>query len=344
DEEHSNEGSGINSDMQKGIMRLLSMLTIFVWKGRIFVAQDSISLGLNTVVKEWNGNIHGCQMFKLVKNLKILKKPLNKLNLKHANLFEKAKSLKLSLQDAQSKVDKDPCNVIKRKTIFKLLEEYTAVASDELKLLHQKAKIDWLMDGDKNTTYFYNMLKDLTSGIRARSWYETVANYLLENGFHRGKIDQTLFIKRQKCDILLVQIYIDDIIFGSTNKDLCKSFENHMKEKFQMSSMGELTFFLGLQLMKEKFQMSSMGELTFFLGLQVKQKKDEIFISHDKYVAEILRKFSLTEGKSASTPIDTEKSLLKDSDGEDVDVHTYRSMIGSLIGRHARVSIPDSLR
>nr|GEW64486.1 putative ribonuclease H-like domain-containing protein [Tanacetum cinerariifolium] len=73
-----------------------------------------------------------------------------------------------------------------------------------------------------------------------------------------------------------------------------------------------------------KFQMSLIGELTFFLGLQVKQKKDGIFISQDKYVAEILRKFRLTEGKSASTPIDIKKPLLKDPDGEDVDVHTYR--------------------
>nr|GEV75419.1 ribonuclease H-like domain-containing protein [Tanacetum cinerariifolium] len=100
-----------------------------------------------------------------------------------------------------------------------------------------------------------------------------------------------------------ITIYIDDIIFGATNKDLCKYFE---------------------KLMKDKLQMSSIGELAFFLGLQVKQKKDGIFLSQDKYVAKILRKFGLTEGKSASTPIDTEKPLLKDPDGEDVDVHTYR--------------------
>nr|GEW16308.1 hypothetical protein [Tanacetum cinerariifolium] len=112
-----------------------------------------------------------------------------------------------------------------------------------------------------------------------RACYETLANYLLENSFQKGKKDQTLFIKRQKGDILLVQIYVDDIIFG----------------------------------------------------LQVKQKKDGIFISQDKYVAEILRKFRLTYGKSASTPIDTKKPLLKDPDGKDVDVHTYRSMIGSLM-------------
>nr|GEW83028.1 hypothetical protein [Tanacetum cinerariifolium] len=105
-------------------------------------------------------------------------------------------------------------------------------------------------------------------------------------------------------------VYVDDIIFGYTNKDLCKAFE---------------------KLMKDKFQMSSVGELTFFLGLQVKQKPDGIFISQDKYVAKILRKLGLTDGKSASTPIDTEKPLLKDPDGEDVDVHTYRLMIGSLM-------------
>nr|GEW13061.1 putative ribonuclease H-like domain-containing protein [Tanacetum cinerariifolium] len=138
-----------------------------------------------------------------------------------------------------------------------------------------------------------------------RAWYETLANYLLENGFQRGKIDQTLFIKRQKGDILLVQIYVDDIIFGLTNKDLCKSFEKFMKDKFQMSSM---------------------RELTFFLVLQVKQKKDGIFISQDKYVAEILRKFRLTGGKSASTPIDTEKPLLKDPDGEDVVLSCMESL------------------
>nr|GEX39965.1 uncharacterized mitochondrial protein AtMg00810-like [Tanacetum cinerariifolium] len=94
------------------------------------------------------------------------------------------------------------------------------------------------------------------------------------------------------------------------DKDLCKSFE---------------------KLMKDKFQMSSMRELTFFLGLQVKQKKDGIFISQDKYVADILRKFRLIDRKSASIPIDTKKPLLKDPDGEDVDVHTFRSMIGSLM-------------
>ncbi|GJR65161.1 putative ribonuclease H-like domain-containing protein [Tanacetum coccineum] len=94
-----------------------------------------------------------------------------------------------------------------------------------------------------------------------RAWYETLSTYLLDNGFQRGKIDKTLFIRRDKGDILLVQVYVDDIIFGSTKKSLCTEFE---------------------KMMHKKFQMSSMGELTFFLGLQVKQKNDGIFISQDK--------------------------------------------------------------
>ncbi|GKA47014.1 uncharacterized mitochondrial protein-like protein [Tanacetum coccineum] len=78
-------------------------------------------------------------------------------------------------------------------------------------------------------------------------------------------------------------------------------------------------------------KMSSIGELTFFLGLQVQQKKDGIFISQDKYVVEILKKFWFIEVKTTSTPIETQKHLLKDDDGEEVDVHMYRSMIGSLM-------------
>ncbi|GJT68526.1 putative ribonuclease H-like domain-containing protein [Tanacetum coccineum] len=143
-----------------------------------------------------------------------------------------------------------------------------------------------------------------------RAWYKTLSTYLLDNGFQSGKINKTLFIRRDKGDILLVQVYVDDIIFGSTKKSLCIEFE---------------------KMMHKKFQMSSMGELTFFLGLQVKQKEDGIFISQDKYVTEILNKFSFSDVKIASTPMETHKPLLKDTNGEDVDEHLYRSMIGSLM-------------
>nr|GEU86307.1 putative ribonuclease H-like domain-containing protein [Tanacetum cinerariifolium] len=141
--------------------------------------------------------------------------------------------------------------------------------------------------------------------------------YKVEKALY-GKIDQTLFIKRQKEDLLLVQVYVDDIIFGSTKKELCTEFE---------------------VLMHDKFQISLIGELTFFLGLQVKQKSDGIFISQDKYVDEILRKFKYEDVKPASTPMDKQKALLKDSDGDDVDVYLYRSMIGSLM--YVTSSRPD---
>ncbi|GKF34351.1 uncharacterized mitochondrial protein-like protein, partial [Tanacetum coccineum] len=143
-----------------------------------------------------------------------------------------------------------------------------------------------------------------------KAWYETLSTYLLDNGFQRGKIDKTLFIKRHKGDILLVQVYVDNIIFGSIKKELCVAFE---------------------KLTHEKFQMSSMGELTFFMGLQAQQKNDAIFISQYKYVDEISKKFGFTKVKTASTPMETQKPLLKDEDGEEVDVHMYRSMIGSLM-------------
>nr|GEX11382.1 hypothetical protein [Tanacetum cinerariifolium] len=131
-----------------------------------------------------------------------------------------------------------------------------------------------------------------------RPWYETLSTYLLENRFRKGTINKTLFIKKDRGDILLVQVYIDDIIFGSTKKLLCDELE---------------------QMMHKRFQISSMGELAFFLGLQVKKKDDGIFISQDKYVADILKKFDFTTIKTASTPIKTNKALLNDEEVVDMD-------------------------
>ncbi|GJW49479.1 putative ribonuclease H-like domain-containing protein [Tanacetum coccineum] len=151
------------------------------------------------------------------------------------------------------------------------------------------------------------------SVIVATSGYVVPAAYDISPGRVKHYLSRS-----KKGDILLVRVYVYDIIFGSTNKELCTGFE---------------------KLMKDKFQMSSIGELTFFLGLQVAQKEDGIFISQDKYVAEILKKFNYTDVKFASTPIDLEKPLVKDGDADDVDVHLYRSMIGSLM--YLTASRPD---
>nr|GEX40003.1 hypothetical protein [Tanacetum cinerariifolium] len=133
-----------------------------------------------------------------------------------------------------------------------------------------------------------------------------------------GTIDQTLFIRRQRGDFILVQVYADDIIFGSSNPQLCREFK---------------------ALMHENFQMSVMGKLNFFLGLQVLQKKDGIFLSQDKYVGDILKKFRYLGVRSANTPMDKENPWGKDRTGKDVDHHHYRSMIGSLM--YLTASRPD---
>ncbi|KAJ9556367.1 hypothetical protein OSB04_010981 [Centaurea solstitialis] len=139
-----------------------------------------------------------------------------------------------------------------------------------------------------------------------RAWYDTLSTFLLSNGFKYPK------------HILLVQIYVDDIIFGSTNPKLCEKFE---------------------LLMKSKYKMSMMGELTFFLGLQIKQSEKGIFINQGKYVHEMLKKFDLTSCTPMKTPMAPPLSLDKDSKGKPVDVTLYRGMIGSLL--YLTASRPD---
>ncbi|GKA65154.1 putative ribonuclease H-like domain-containing protein, partial [Tanacetum coccineum] len=156
----------------------------------------------------------------------------------------------------------------------------------------------------------YKVVKALYGLHQAlRAWYATLSTFLLKNGHRRGTIDKTLFLKKDKHDIILVQVYVDDIIFGSIKKSWCDEFE---------------------VLMKSRFQMSSMGELTFFLGLQVKQKPDGIFISQDKYVAEILKKFDFASVKTASTPIETQKPLVKDEEASHLSVvkRIFRNLKG----------------
>ncbi|GJQ90041.1 putative ribonuclease H-like domain-containing protein [Tanacetum coccineum] len=144
----------------------------------------------------------------------------------------------------------------------------------------------------------YKVVKALYGLHQApRAWYETLSSFLLENGFRRGTIDKTLFIKKDKSNIMLVQVYVDDIIFGSTKKSMCTEFKD------------------------------------------VKQQPDGIFISKDKYVADILKKFDFYSIKIATTPIESNKPLVKDEEGVEVDVHEYRSMIGSVM--YLTASRPD---
>ena len=117
-----------------------------------------------------------------------------------------------------------------------------------------------------------------------RAWYKTLSKFLLENHFTKGTFNKTLFYRMVKDYLLLVQIYVDDIIFGSTNENLCAKF---------------------ITLMQSRYEMSMMRELNFFLGLQVKQTEDGIFINQSKYVRDILKKFDLQEHTMAKTPMAT---------------------------------------
>ncbi|GJW20420.1 retrovirus-related pol polyprotein from transposon TNT 1-94 [Tanacetum coccineum] len=162
-------------------------------------------------------------------------------------------------------------------------------------------------------------LKKALYGLKQapRAWYDELSNFLVSKGFSKGSIDPTMFITKHGEDILLVQIYVDDINFGSTNPKLSKRFE---------------------KLMHNKFDMSMMGELKFFLGIPIPQSPRGIFINQAKYAQEILRKRDMTSCDSIGTPMAT-KHLDADLSGTSVDQTKYRSMVGALM--YLTTSRPD---
>ena len=119
-----------------------------------------------------------------------------------------------------------------------------------------------------------------------------------------------MFIKNDKCDIIIAQIYVDDIVFGSTSMSTLDVFVNQMKNEFEMSMV---------------------GELTYFFGLQVKHMNEGIFISQSKYAKNLVKKFGLENAKCVKTPMGTNDKLFKDENGVSIDPTLFRSMIGSLL-------------
>nr|GFA30387.1 retrovirus-related Pol polyprotein from transposon TNT 1-94 [Tanacetum cinerariifolium] len=170
-----------------------------------------------------------------------------------------------------------------------------------------------------NPKHVYRVVKALYGLYQAlRAWYTRLSTFLLKHHYRRGTIDKTLFLKKDSRHIILVQVYVDDIIFGSKNKAWCDEFE---------------------VLMKGEFEMSSMGDLTFFLGLQVKQLPDGNFISQDKYVKDMLKKFDMESVRTATTPYEVPKHKSMVDPDDAVNVHLFRSMIGSLM--YLTASRPD---
>ncbi|GKE16698.1 retrovirus-related pol polyprotein from transposon TNT 1-94 [Tanacetum coccineum] len=164
---------------------------------------------------------------------------------------------------------------------------------------------------DVKTSFLYGPLQEEVYVNQPDGFasYDELSNFLVSKGFSKGSIDPTLFITKHEEDILLVQIYIDDIIFGSTNLKLSKRFE---------------------KLMHNKFEMSMMGELKFFLGIQIHQSPRGTFINQAKYAQEILNKHGMTLCDSIGTPMVT-KHLDAVLSGTPVDQTKYRSMVGALM-------------
>lgn len=158
----------------------------------------------------------------------------------------------------------------------------------------------------------YKLQKSLYGLKQApRAWYDTLAKYLLNSGFKKGEVDKTLFTLNHDGKLLLVQIYVNDIIFGSKDKQLCEDFA---------------------QLRKNKFEMSMMGEMNYFLGLQVKQLKDGIFISQTKYANDMLNKFGIKPSeKIAKIPMRIGTKMSYAQDDKSVEEHKYRKLIISLL-------------
>jgi hypothetical protein len=163
-------------------------------------------------------------------------------------------------------------------------------------------------------------LKKALYGLKQapKPWYDRLKAFLVKHEYKMGMVDNTLFTKKKSSDLIIVQIYVDDIIFGSTCQDMCDDFA---------------------KIMHDEFEMSMMGELNFFLGLQIKQMEDGIFFNQSKYIKEMLKKFGLEESKPMKTPMSSDTKLTKEEAGESVDSTKYRGMIGSLL--YLTASRPD---
>jgi hypothetical protein len=174
-------------------------------------------------------------------------------------------------------------------------------------------------EDDRYPDHVYNLSKalyGLKQALRAR--YECLRGFHISYAFKVEKFDPTLFTKTCNGDLFICQIYVDDIIFGSTNQKSCEEFS---------------------RVMMQKFEMSMMGELTYFLRFQVKQLKEGIFLSQTKYTQDTLKKFGMKDAKSAKMPMGTDRHLDLNAGGKFVDQKVYQSMIGSLL--YLCASTPD---
>ncbi|GKF04905.1 retrovirus-related pol polyprotein from transposon TNT 1-94, partial [Tanacetum coccineum] len=228
--------------------------------------------------------------------------------------------------------------VIGLKWVYKIkLDEYGHVLKNKARLVakgyHQEAGINFeesfaLMDvktaflnGKLNeVVYVSQPLKKALYGLKQapRTWYDKLSRFFMSTGFSKGVVDPTLFTRKTGKHILLVQIYVDDIIFASTNPKSCEIFANEISSTFKMSMM---------------------GQMSFFLGLQISQNPRGIFINQSKYALEILKKYGLDSSASVDTPMVEKMKLDEDRQGKLVNPTRLCRMVGSLM--YISASRPD---
>ncbi|GJU40613.1 retrovirus-related pol polyprotein from transposon TNT 1-94 [Tanacetum coccineum] len=197
----------------------------------------------------------------------------------------------------------------KNMTIFQM-DVKMDFLNDELKEEVYVSQPEAFVDQD-NPTHVYKLKNALYGLKRApRAWYDMLSSFLVSQHFSKGAVDPTLFTWKVGNDLLLVQIYVDDIIFASTNTTMCNEFAN---------------------LMTTKFKMSMMGQMSFFLGLQISQSPRGIFLNQSKYASKIIKKYGLLTSDSVDTPMVEKSKLDEDLQGKPVDATLYHGMIGSLM-------------
>ncbi|GKA97569.1 retrovirus-related pol polyprotein from transposon TNT 1-94 [Tanacetum coccineum] len=190
------------------------------------------------------------------------------------------------------------------------------VIDEEVYVMQPSSFIDF-----QKPNHVYKLKKALYGLKQApKAWYDRLQSFLIDNGYKMGIVDNTLFTKIKDSLLIIIQIYVDDIIFGSTCQSLCDEFS---------------------KLMHDEFEICMMGELSFFLGLQIKQMNDGIFFNQSKYIREMLKKFGMENSKATKTPMSRRRVLTLNKDSELIDITKYRGMIDHAIDVVDRESTSD---
>lgn len=163
------------------------------------------------------------------------------------------------------------------------------------------------MKGKEDHVY---LLKKALYGLKQAPRNNRIDEYLMQLGFKKRLNKATLYIKGDKINIIIVSLYVDDLLITGSNEGLVKKFSEDMKQTFEMTDL---------------------GEMTYFLGIETKQKKGEVFISQQKYAKEILKKFKMDECKSVDTSMSQNEKLMKEVEVEKIDEKIYRSLVGCLM-------------